>query len=97
MFVFNKGEYIIKCVKCGSNVFFINNIDNCCECKYNPAWNEQDGEYTYDKEKIKSLELTRNSVYEEGECMYGSAGGGGCMMITCTKCKHKFNIPTVDY
>ncbi len=87
----------MKCKKCGSRIFLIDENNSCDDCKHNPAWNEEENNYTYDQETIDRLGLTRNYVEEERECGFGGASGDGCYMITCKFCEQKFNIPLVDY
>ena len=82
-----------KCGKCGSKVFLLELINSCDDCEFNGAWNTEKEDYTYDQETIDNLELVRDHVEEEGECLFGSANGGGCYMVTCELCGHEFNIP----
>lgn len=85
------------CEKCGEKVFMIDETYECDDCKYNGAWNTEEEGYTYSQTTIDVLELVRDQVEEEGECLYGRANNGGCYMITCLACKHEFNIPCGEF
>jgi len=95
--LFQVKEKKMKCKKCGSKVFLVDEIDSCDDCKHNGAWDTEEQEYVYDQKQIDELDLTRDHVEEEGECLYGNASGSGCLMITCKTCGHEFNVPTVEY
>lgn len=86
----------MKCKKCGKDLFKIQIIPCCDDCYENAAWYEDDDEYTYDEKVIAEKDLTRNRVYREGECSFGSAHGAGCFMFPCPACGKRENQPVME-
>ena len=87
-----------KCTKCGNKLFFISKRDihsSCYECEHNGAWSHISECYLYDSKEIAAEEIERDSVEEFGQCEFGKASGGGCIMLVCRDCGRKENIPFV--
>ena len=82
---------MLKCKKCGNNLFTIEIINDCFDCKYNLAFDEEEDAWISDQDIIDKKELIRNSAETDGECALGTAGFG-CWIVACDKCKHSFNI-----
>jgi len=81
-----------KC-KCGSNLFYIQQMSCCDDCDQNAAWDEETEEYTTDLKTIEDRNLERDYVSEEGECQMGTAYGLGCHIYICSNCGRKTHLP----
>lgn len=84
----------MKCKKC-DNKFFEILICKCDGCKFNGAYDEENG-YIYDNKTIKDKGLERDQVFEEGECSFGHCYENGCYIFECSKCKTKTNMPLLE-
>lgn len=81
----------MKCNKCNSDLFKIEEIKDCTKCEHNGAY--VDGEYIYDKKRILDEKLERTQAEEEGECAFDSCFNAGCYMFTCAECGKQTNLP----
>ena len=87
----------MKCKNCKNDLFKIEYINTCEDCKNNGAYNEYENhDLEYDEEIILKLGLLREEVENDGQCKIGDAFGGGCYLIACTKCGYIINIPCYE-
>jgi len=64
----------------------VNVSHDCYGCDHNGAFDKDTGDYTYDKEIIKTKNLKRDQVSYDSECELGPTYGCGCHHIKCAKC-----------
>lgn len=82
-----------KCtnVKPEDHVFEIEIINDCTDCEYNGAWDEENHMYVYDKD-IDYLGVDRSEAFEKSCCKLGESQDNGCYMFTCHQCGNKTNL-----
>lgn len=84
----------MKC-KCGNATYKIETSTDCCNCKHNGAYHDEDG-WIYDQGLIDRLGLARNEAEDSGECELGSSWNAGCHIYICTKCGDITNTALMD-
>ena len=81
----------MKCKKCKSKLFFIEEIKSCDDCVHN-GWHDGD-DFQYDDPPENEY---RDEVEENGECEMGNSFDHGCWIVKCSKCGTTIHCPMIN-
>lgn len=80
-----------KCENCDHDLFIIEKIDSCLECRHNGIWDDKNCKYIY------TGYGERTQAHDEGECELGHCFANGCHLYVCSKCGVETNLPITGY
>ena len=83
----------MKCKKCNTRQFTIKINSDCGDCIHNPAWDEDEEEFTQKIKTIIEKDLVRDHALENGYCDLGDCFNEGCHLYRCINCGELSFLP----